>query len=73
MFAIRIARNYPDSASLQELVRCANMACNVILEPPYIIHEFTIGMSHQVFQRPFCINCMDEMERAGNEVIVEVY
>ena len=73
MFAIRIARHYRDPHSEAEPLRCANLGCKVILEPPLSIHEFNVGDLPKTFRRPFCVNCMDALERAGPEVIVEVY
>jgi len=73
MLAIRIARHYRDHRSRNEPLRCANLGCKAMLEPPYSIHEFTVGQLPKTFRRPFCVNCMDALERAGSEVIVEIY
>jgi hypothetical protein len=73
MFAIRITRNYRVSKRDRGALKCANIACNAILEPPYTIHEFTVGDLTKIFRRPFCVNCIDALERAGPNIIVEVY
>lgn len=73
MLAIRIARHYREPHSEHQPLRCANLACKAILEPPLSIHEFTVGQLPKTFRRPFCVNCMDALERAGSEVIVEIY
>ena len=73
MLAIRIARHYRDPHSNQGPLRCANLGCKAILEPPYVIHEFVVGDLPKTFKRPFCVNCMDALELAGSEVIVEIY
>lgn len=73
MLAIRIARHYRDPHKQGGSLRCANLACKAMLEPPYNIHEFTVGQLPKTFRRPFCVNCADALERAGSEVIVEIY
>ena len=73
MLAIRIARHYRDMYSESGPLRCANLGCKAILEPPIAIHEFNVGDLSKTFRRPFCVNCIDALERAGSEVIVEIY
>jgi len=73
MLAIRIARHYRVPHREHGSLRCANLGCKTILEPPYAIHEFNVGDLPKTFRRPFCVNCMDALGKAGPEVIVEIY
>lgn len=68
MLRMRIDRRYRYNASE---TTCANVQCRAIMERPFAVMEFMVGMSNKVYKRPFCIECTKKLKRAKENVIME--
>ena len=42
--------------------RCANLNCKAILEPPLNVYTFIVGEYKLLYQRAFCVDCMEAIK-----------
>jgi len=55
-----------------DYIRCSNVKCKVVCEPPIAFIEFKIGCSKKVYDMPFCVRCMRKLDKAGDNAALRV-
>ena len=55
-----------------DYIKCSNVKCKAICEPPIAFIEFKIGCSKRVYDMPFCVRCMKKLDKAGDNAALRI-